>query len=140
LKLRTEFNPVGRLNAPQNETNKLVQKYEDIAVYLKSAPEGFTLKENELQVKDGYNHKVLGEVKVLLANPPEDSDWISDYKKAKQYSKNELQKEAFERGANAIIYCVITTSDEPTQKEIDLALAIGFATGWAVIVEDKYLK
>jgi hypothetical protein len=136
LNLRTEFNPVGRMDAFQNKP-KAVNSYQDILVYLKSAPEGFTLKENELKIEEGFDHIILGEIKVFIKRP---YDAITEIINAKYKTIEELKQAAFEKGANAIIYCVTNISNDPSEAEFKRAVALGFGSGWAVIVQEKFLR
>ncbi len=135
LKLRSEFNPVGKYDSVL--ANKpIVSSHSEISIYLKSAPDGFTLKENELQVEEGYNHKVLGEVNIVHKSGF--SDVGISHLKSQVVDK--FKQSAYETGANAVIYCVVNVSEKSNRFETKRACTIGFGSGWAVIAEEKHLK
>ncbi len=131
----TEFNPVGRLDQSTIKGN-IVSSVDDIAVYMKSSPEGFAVESELLHVEDGYAHKILGEI---IINDHKPSN-LTRYENAKQRTLQQLKQAAYDQGANAIIYCIVNVSNEPTWSEVIRARSIGLGTGWAVVVDEKYLN
>lgn len=151
-----EFNPVGRLGK-ENKNIITLNNPDEVAIYIKSSPEGFTLKENELQIEDGYDHTIIGEININKTTYSPESKrrmllWgiptfgygalfmMRKPKEAKDRTIEALQAKAFEKGANAVIYCVINVSNDVTNGELTKAHIDGYGYGWAVVVNEKYLK
>ncbi|MFH0899544.1 MAG: hypothetical protein V2A73_02820, partial [Pseudomonadota bacterium] len=76
-----------------------VQTPEHVDVYMRSAPEGFSLAENEVSVMEGYEHKVLGYIRVGYG----DGDCPEGALGQKDLIR-EIQERAHWVGANAAIY------------------------------------
>jgi hypothetical protein len=81
-------------------------KAEDVRVFYDSAPAGFSLKDNELKVEEGYQHKILGKVRVSSGGGSCD---VQPYV-TKKAILSALRERAAREGANAVIY---TSSSVP---------------------------
>ena len=64
MTLQSRVNTVGLI---ENSPSNLAGKYpmENINTYSLMAPDGFQLIDSELKVEPGFDHKILGRVKVL---------------------------------------------------------------------------
>jgi hypothetical protein len=59
VSVNTEFTRVGAARSRP----PAVDSHQKVRIFCKSSPRGFTLRENELQVEEGYRHVILGELK-----------------------------------------------------------------------------
>jgi hypothetical protein len=144
---RVDFSPVGEYGGAGG--GQKATQVDEVRVFFASAPEGFSLKENELKVLTGYRHRILGKLKVIGAKQhpqcwdypdPEERKWyedVFDYAGGLRPDKKTmlvfLKERAKEVGANAIIYVYSELPDESS----DAACKKGHATddyagAWAV--------
>jgi len=99
------FDPVGELGSVK-KIELSIDSPEDVKIFLNSAPNGFSLAENELKVLPGYSHKTLGVLKIkyssghCVAGDLGRTDLI-----------NILKKGTYDNGGNAIIYSSILWVD-----------------------------
>ncbi len=123
----------------------IVSSEDDIKLYIGSSPSGFTLKDNELEVEEGYNHKIIGRIKGHTGNFEEDGQKYYGHtcRRSKKNGSNTvymwLKKAAYKGGANAIIFAYSTLPEEITGGSA-CYLAItndDFGGGWAVVLAEK---
>lgn len=107
--------------------NIFVHSSEEIDVFINSAPKGFALKKNKLEVEDGYNHEILEKIKVF-----EKASLVTN----KKHVIKELQREAYALGANAVIYCVFRSDIETGEVKRKFFRTAVLGSGWAVIVKE----
>jgi hypothetical protein len=130
MTLSSRYQAIGQYGAPQAAGPKVAA--DKVEVFVQSAPEGFSLEKNELSVVEGYNHRVLGTVKVVRqAGFCDMSDvGMKDVVKL-------LQAETAAHGGNAVIYVESLLSDPSNTGERCSSKALGaddyFGIGWAVI-------
>jgi len=104
---------------------------ENVKVFYKSSPPGFTLKTNELTVEPGFSHQILGELRVTVQSGKE--CYAGTVNQAHVLSV--LQRKAHEVGGNAVIYAHSSISQAGMPQECgDARSANDFGGGWAVIV------
>lgn len=132
MKFRTRFDPVGQNTGATSKPS--VQSPADVSVYFANSPDGFTLRENELTVENGYDHRIMGRLTVLYVegfcdvDPPPSREVI----------EAELQRRARNVGANAVIYAwsFYPTASEYSEdyEPCDLGRPISkiVGKGWAV--------
>ena len=142
LILRADYRPVG-LNT-QAAGRPIVPSPAEVLVFHQNAPDGFTLRENELSVEPGFQHRILGPVEVRYDRghcnrardfkaPVKDLEWL-------------IRHRAHSVGANAVIYYVSELAPGATWRELkDLCMTrayagtqheFHYARGWAVVLSD----
>ncbi|MGM0568984.1 MAG: hypothetical protein ACQESB_07215, partial [Elusimicrobiota bacterium] len=112
--------------------------------------DGFTLRENELQVSEGYDHEILGEIKIYHKKySPGVLSWIFSIptfgvsilamqnRMFGSYDRNllinDLKKKSFEKGGNAVIYALTNVTGDGKFK---MNTTAPLARGWSVKVAD----
>jgi len=130
LKLGPKYEAIGQYGvAPPSGPHVAPDQVE---VFVKTAPEGFTLEKNELSVVEGYDHKILGVVKAVSKGGYCDISEVGMKDVVKV-----LQQETAAHGGNAVIYVESKLSDPSTQSERCSPDSYGgdkyFGAGWAVI-------
>jgi hypothetical protein len=132
--LKPRFVPVGEyVSTQQAKISPLVGSPNEVKVFY-GPVDGFALKEDELIVEKGFNHKVLGHVKVVY------DKGMCDSSKANKYTVIQtLQRTAFSRGANAVIYAYSNLSETPGFWDVCKYMnkREGYGHGWAVILENS---
>lgn len=130
LTVKTFFEPVGRLGAA-SDARPLVDTPDDVDVYMRSAPDGFTLAENEVSVEEGFRHEVRGLIRVGYGGGSCNYGSLGQKDLIK-----EIQNKAHGVGANAVIYL----NSEWTEGTAGYQRCTPgdpdptYASGWAVVV------
>lgn len=133
ISVRGAFTPVGVYGQSQDATRSL-DSVEDVKVYYKSAPDGFTLTNNEVEVEDGYGHTILGDIKVIYESGFCDQGHIDQATIIRI-----MQETAHEKGANAVIFANSKLSQNPTRSRVCGVAKQGgtFGWGWAVRLNES---
>lgn len=125
--LRPEFTPIG----PQRgaiAVAPVVASAEKVEVYFASAPAGFSLRENEVKVEAGFQHEILGIIKLW-------PDQRGECRLSQESAVSLMRKVGYEIGANAVIYMQSDLPQAGIPAQCSRVLAVGNAgEGWAVIV------
>ena len=131
MTLQSKYRAIGQYGTPQAAGPKVSP--DQVQVFMQSSPPGFTLEKNELTVVEGFDHRVLGVVKVQSKGGYCD---ISDVGMKDVVAL--LQSETAARGGNAVIYAESTLSDpSSTQERCDpksYGVRNHFGVGWAVVL------
>ena len=142
LKVQAKYKEVGEIGSIENVV-RAVDKPEDVRLFYANSPAGFSLKENELKVEDGFEHRILGTISIRY----KDGHCI----KMDQFSENPrndffqlMRQKAFEKGANALIYVSSELSGDDDREEFKklcnsraysgTQMELSYASGWAVVV------
>jgi hypothetical protein len=130
LKIQSYFEPVGKLSAGRLAT-PIVGTPDKIELYLRSSPDGFSLAENELSVEKGFEHAVLGLIRVGYGSGPCNVGNLG-----RQDLLNALQQKGYDVGANAVVYAHTEWTDgtKKHQRCTPGDMDPTYASGWAVIV------
>lgn len=130
LKLGPKYQAIGQYGVAQTAGPKV--NADQVEVFVKTAPEGFTLEKNELSVVEGYDHKILGVVKAVSKGGYCDISEVGMKDVVKV-----LQEETAAHGGNAVIYVESKLSDPSTEGERCSRENYGgdryFGAGWAVV-------
>jgi hypothetical protein len=140
LTLRAEHRPVG-LGMPRT-AKPSVASPDQVLVFHQNAPDGFTLRENELKVEAGYAHLILGTVEVHYASGY--CHVVDDYMPNADFAVQRIVREqAFRSGANANAVIYFESALRPNAPALDLTElcksrnhvgSAAYATGWFVVV------
>lgn len=128
IAVRGEFTPIGVYGESANAT-PAVSSPQQIKVYYKSAPDGFTLTNNQVEVLDGYDHEILGDISVVY-----DKGFCDMGQVTQAQVMQRLQQAAYKRGANAVVFATSQVSKNPTVSAVCSVVQQGgeFGHGWAV--------
>jgi len=125
----------------------VVAKPEDVRVFYGSAPDGFTLRDNELRVEPGYTHRIVGTAKVI-PGPVHCDHEADDTANPGGYGKRQvlaqLRTTAYENGGNAIIYAESYVANNPSPRDganrrerCDALKRYGrYGSAWVVVLGD----
>lgn len=102
VSLKARYDATGELGSHRDSAPTV--EADDVRVFYDSAPAGFSLAENELKVEVGYQHSILGKVRVTFG---EGSCAMEPYV-SKDRVIGTLQEAAASAGANALIYATST--------------------------------
>ena len=124
------YSSVGEYN-PDQTYKAIVKNPGKVRIFYDSAPAGFSLAKNVLSVEEGYNHKILGTIKIDLTPGycyREPHITKKDVMKA-------LQEETYKKGGNAVIFAYSAVGDT-NEGGCDFSYSRSvFGFGWAVIME-----
>jgi hypothetical protein len=128
--IKSIYSSVGEYK-PDQVYEPIVNDPSQIRIFYDSAPAGFTLVTNTLSVEEGYNHKILGTIKIdLLPGYCYKEPHIT-----KSTVMKALQEEAYKRGGNAVIFAY-SAVDETNKGGCDFSYSRSvFGFGWAVVME-----
>ncbi|MEZ4360473.1 MAG: hypothetical protein R3B48_09845 [Kofleriaceae bacterium] len=127
--LKPEFTAVGALGNPVAAV-AVAANAEAVQVFYASSPAGFTLRENELKVEDGFNHRIIGIVKLRRA-----AGAFENCNVVQADAIAAMQQGAYTNGANAVVYATSPLATEPDQLICQRAFEAGeFGSGWAVVL------
>ena len=143
IKFKTRFDSVGQVGA-QGATGHRTAP-EAVQLFYGSSPDGFSLADNELTVKEGFSHQILGPIELYIDKVRYWSDrTCRDQKANKEIVLEELRKAAAKQGANGVIYASSELpaaedlgDDNPCVVAIKVPVkegkrAVGY--GWAVVI------
>jgi hypothetical protein len=127
--IKSIYNSVGEYKPDQNY-EPIVKDPSRIRIFYDSAPAGFTLITNALSVEEGYDHQILGSIKIdLLPGYCYKEPHIT-----KSTVMKALQEEAYKRGGNAVIFAY-SAVDETNKGGCDFSYSRSvFGFGWVVII------
>jgi hypothetical protein len=134
LRVKTYYEPVGRLGSGQPTSTPIVDTWRDVGVYMRSAPRGFTLTDNEVAVEAGFGHRVLGFLRVTY-----DTGYCDLGELGQKDLIRSLQERGHTAGANAVIYVQTLWTEGTT----GIGRCTGvernptYASGWAVVAADE---
>ncbi|MEO0461435.1 MAG: hypothetical protein AAF219_11375 [Myxococcota bacterium] len=131
--LDSHFQAYGELGAAK-PSGPSVAAAEDVRVFMGMAPDGFSLRENELTVEEGYGHEVLGRVFATRGLGLCDVGDISP-----ELVGEALRSAAFPTGANAVIYAqsdVAESASGAEQCQIIRNNGGRVGSGWAVQLKE----
>jgi hypothetical protein len=128
IKMHAELTPVGALDLPRSQV-PIVPSAADVQVFYSSAPAGFTLRNNELQVETGYGHRIVGIIKLQRDQGGRTCTLIQ------RDAMEALRQGAYLNGGNAVVYATSTLgqADNPTAC-MQAAKISDFGSGWAVVL------
>ena len=125
--MRGTFEPVGEIGALPSGGEPL--EPEEVRVFAATAPDGFTLRDNELEVEEGYGHRVLGIVRAIYRR----GNCLHGGPTSSRDVYSVLQEAAAAEGADAVIYA--TSRIPPDATPTDICQADGdYGQGWAVLL------
>lgn len=133
LRTTVRFDSVAGSEVPGERTVASVHRADQVKVFYGKAPDGFALLDAELIVEQGYQHRILGAVKVIRQ-----SGRCTETALARPHVIAQLRLAAYRAGANAVIYAEL--SERATEAERCKAVASSFGSGWAVILRDPPAK
>ncbi len=129
LRVKAVFEPTG-LHGATASRSRIVTSPAEVQVFIRTSPDGFTLANNELEVQNGYSHKILGTVTVKYDGgecnfgPAGRRDLIAA-----------MQESAWSAGGNAVIYASTAWDEDTTGSSRCQESALDqqiFASGWVV--------
>jgi hypothetical protein len=129
--LKSRFVPAGEyVSGQQTNASPSVGSPKEIKVFY-GPVEGFTLNEDELMVEKGFNHRILGYIKIVY-----DKGMCDSGKADKNTVIQALQQSAFSHGANAVLYAHSNLTENPDFWDVCnyMNKKEGYGHGWAVIV------
>jgi hypothetical protein len=128
--LRARFEAFGNIDAARS-AGPAVSSAGDVEVFYATAPAGFSLRDNELTVEPGHNHRILGSVRVLRSPGP-----CASTEFTKRDVLEHMRTGAFDNGGNAVVYAQSRIADDATPEErcnaFEGELEVG--AGWVVVV------
>ena len=139
----TEYSHKGLMGADASRPAHAVRTWEDVKVYYQAAAEGFMLWGSEPIVVEGYDHVVLGRLRVRRKAGSCDGMSAADLTAVQRDILHQLKAKAFDVGGNAVIYAesIFGTETQATsvsENECRAGTMIDiFGNGWAVIVKPK---
>lgn len=137
----TEYSHKGLMGADASRPAHAVRTWEDVKVYYQAGAEGFMLWGSEPVVLDGYDHVVLGRLRVRRKAGSCDGMSAADLTAVQRDILQQLKAKAFDVGGNAVIYAesIFGTETQATsalENECRAATMIDiFGNGWAVIIK-----
>jgi hypothetical protein len=108
---------------------------EDIKVFYGTAPEGFSLRDNELKVEGGFDHQILGTIVVQWNEDGKRCDWPPLFTKRDVIAQ--MRVSAHQQGGTAVIYAHSAIPDSPDPDAICSGIAENKASlgnGWVVVL------
>jgi hypothetical protein len=131
LSLQARYDAYGVYGAKSAVAEKRAKSADEVAVFIGTSPEGFTLRDNELAVESGYDHQILGQVKVIR-----DGGLCDVGVTNKDGVIKAIQRKAWDVGGSAVVYAHSELPDDPTYGEACriLANAKDFGGGWVVVL------
>ena len=129
--LKSRFVPVGEyVSGQQTKATPLVGAPNEVKVFY-GPVDGFALIEDELIVEKGFNHRILGYIKVVY-----DKGMCDASKADKNTVIQSLRQSAFSHGANAVIYAYSRLTENPGFWDVCnyMNKKEGYGHGWAVIL------
>lgn len=131
LRVKGYFEPIG-VYGGTTSNEPIVAAAGEVQVFMRTAPQGFTLTNNEVEVLDGYGHRILGTV-VVKYNGGDCQ--IGDAGTRELVAA--MQDAARAAGANAVVYAR-SDWDESTAGADRCGpppfQAREYAWGWAVVL------
>jgi hypothetical protein len=126
---RTRFDAYGRVGGGATSGPR-APSVDAVEVYYGTAPDGFSLRDNELTVEPGYDHRILGVAQVIAEGPCTSSE-IDKVKVLEQ-----LQRSAYDHGGTAVIYAHSNVSDTPvpSQRCEEIKGKDNVGSGWVVVL------
>jgi hypothetical protein len=105
----------------------------EVKVYYGMAPEGFSLRDNELKAEAGYDHQILGPVVVYWNEHGPTCNEEPELTKRDVIAQ--LRTTAYQQGGNAVIYALSEIPDDPDK---DLCWEVEgskwpLGRGWVVV-------
>ena len=127
---RGRFDNYGDVDA-HAASGPAVASPDQVKVFYGTAPAGFTLRENELKVEPGFNHRIVGTVHAVWNAG---ACWEGEFTKKDVIAV--LRSTAQQAGGNAVIYATSAVSDS-TEHVCDEIQGKGgdFGSGWVVVVD-----
>lgn len=127
LRVRAFFEPVGKLGTSTSR-ERAVASAEDVGIYLRSAPPGFSRSGTEVTVQQGYRHQILGFIRVGYGG-----GWCSSGPVGRTELLAVMKTRAFSEGGNAVVYAettwtAATTGSARCSEDADPT----YASGWVV--------
>ena len=138
-----EYSHKGLMGADASRPAHAVRTLEDIKVYYQAATDGFMLWGSEPIVVDGYDHVVLGRVRVRRRAGSCDGMSAADLTAVQRETLRLLKAKAFDVGGNAVIFAesifgTETQATSASENECRAATMIDiFGSGWVVIIKPR---
>jgi hypothetical protein len=129
------FTPFGEIGAEgATAPQPIVASPDKVRLFYASAPAGFALESGMPVVMAGYSHRILGGVRAVTDGG--DCDLGSP---SKDEVLKALRVEAWERGANAVIYALSRLSEDATYLErcSRVNQLTFYGHGVAVVLQDE---
>jgi hypothetical protein len=121
--LRADYRPSGAPAA----AGQAVSSPEAVKVHF-GLLDGFALRDGELVVESGFEHRVLGFIQVVY-----DRGMCDSSRANKSTVVGLLQREAFARGANAVVLASSKLKEKPGSMDVCSILGRPYGVGWAVV-------
>lgn len=144
IRLRAEYTPMGPVGETQPVRTE-ARSPDNVRVWYKTSPDGFTLGENELQVEAGFQHIILGEIIVVrqdgYCDLPLETVNTPDGRRYRYTNQRDvlaaLRQKASLIGANAVVYAYSNLKQKSERFDACQPLRRPdqeYGGGWAVIV------
>jgi hypothetical protein len=127
--LRSRFDGYGNVDAVRDD-GPSVGSAGQVQVFYGTAPAGFSLRDNELEVEDGHNHRILGTVQVLR-----DESCVGSRRTKKDVIAT-LREVSYANGGNAVIYATSRISEQPEPGTVcdEIGDHPDIGGGWVVVL------
>jgi hypothetical protein len=128
--LRSRFDGYGNVDA-SSRAAPAVGAAAHVQVFYGTAPDGFSLRDNELKVDGGHDHRILGTVQVLR-----DDGHCGVSQRTKQEVIAALREVAYANGGNAVIYATSRISAQATPRQVceEIEDHLDIGSGWVVVL------
>jgi hypothetical protein len=133
LTTRARFDTYGEYGAAKR-TEPTAAGPDQVRVFMGTAPDGFSLRENELKVEPGFDHHVLGRVRVVYK-----TGYCWDGGATQRDVIAQMKAEAYHQGGDAIIYALSAIETSPTPGELCQSIRDreDLGAGWVVVLGDR---
>ena len=138
-----EYSRTGLIVPNAGRPRPAVRNWEDVKVYYLGSPEGFALKGNELQVVDGYDHVILGRLRIRWLAGHCNASAAANQVAVQNDTLKQLKAKAYDVGGNAVIYATSVFGQEVRTEagyQTDCftgAAQDNFGGGWVVILKPR---
>jgi hypothetical protein len=128
--LRSRFDGYGNVDAVHRAAPS-VGAAAQVQVFYGTAPEGFSLRDNELEVEAGHDHQILGTAQVLR-----DEGHCGVSQRSKQEVIATLREIAYANGGSAVIYATSRISAQATPRQVceEIRDHLDIGSGWVVVL------
>jgi hypothetical protein len=128
--LRSRFDGYGNVDVASRAAPS-VGAAAQVQVFYGTAPAGFSLRDNELEVEAGHDHQILGTVQVLR-----DEGYCGVSQRTKQEVIATLREVAYANGGNAVIYVTSRISAQATPRQVceEIRDHLDIGSGWVVVL------
>ena len=133
LSTRARFDTYGEYGSAQ-KAEPTAAGPDQVRVFMGTAPDGFSLRENELKVEPGFGHRILGRVRVVYK-----TGYCWDGGATQRDVVAQMKAEAYQHGGDAIIYALSAIETSPTPGELCQSIRDrdDLGAGWVVVLGNR---